>query len=107
MVDAVTPGASWACCDPPVPSRATSLPWTNVRAVPLCRLVIPLSVQPPSRLLASLLGNRIGSVHSHEATKACRRSHDERPRSVCRSNGLETVAPRLLVELLSMDFASV
>src|SRR5882672_9026527 len=79
----------------------------NVSGNPLWMVVIPVKVQPPSRLFSRRLLNLNGNVHSHEATKAWRRSQSDRPRSVLKLKGFETVAPRLSVELLSMDFARV
>src|ERR1700685_3182428 len=66
-----------------------------------------VKVQPPKRVCSRWLLNLNGSVHSHEATKAWRRSQSERPRSVLRLKGSETVPPRLSVELESIDFPRV
>src|ERR1700675_1331514 len=104
MLLRVAPETSWACCDPNVPSRATSSPIRKVSGNPLWMVVIPVNVQPPSRVLATLLENLIGGDHKPEATKAWRRSQSERPRSSLRLKGLATVAPKLSVELLSIDF---
>src|SRR5690348_4258591 len=68
---------------------------------------MPVSVQPPIKLLTTWLLNLNGSSHSQEATNAWRRSQSERPRSALILNGSATVAPRLSVELLSIDFESV
>ena len=69
--------------------------------------VMPVSVHPPIKLFATAFENFTGGVHNHDTTNACRRSHDERPRSSRRLKGLATVAPRLSVELVSIDLDSV
>src|SRR5579871_3568937 len=109
ILPAFTPGWRNACWPPalPVPSRATSCPNQNVSGVPLCHVLMAVSVHPPRTLFAIWLLNLNGSSHNHEITTACRRSQSDRPRSDLMLNGFETVAPRLSVELLSMDFASV
>src|SRR5262249_29186827 len=92
----------------PLPSNARSVPLTGVTGVPLWMTSAPEALQPPRTLPSSpCCDSKTSGLHTPENTKACRRSQLDSPLSARTSNGLDRQPPRLSVELLSIDFASV